>query len=95
MGAYGDVQWVRNLRAAGRGIIQVDDQPVPVQAAELSQADAEDFFRNTLLPYVAALPRAGRALAAVLFRLVGSQDILGDPVAASQKFPVFELNAIR
>ena len=31
LGAYGDVNWVRNLRAAGRGTIRIEGREVPMR----------------------------------------------------------------
>lgn len=90
IGAYGDVQWVRNLRAAGQGTIREHGREVAVTARELEGAEAVEFFGVTLRGYVAQLPWFGRAFARFLFGLVG-REVLEDPEQAAATRPVFEL----
>jgi len=85
---FGDVNWVRNLRAAGRATLSVGDQRDEVTATELTGQASAAFFRDVLGPYVRKL-RVGPALLAIL----GARDILKDPAAAAEKRPVFELRA--
>ena len=90
IGAYGDVQWVRNLRAAGEGTIREHGREVAVTARELEGAEAVEFFGVTLRGFVARLPWFGRAFARFLFGLVG-REVLDDPERAARTRPVFEL----
>ncbi len=90
IGAYGDVQWVRNLRAAGTASIRADGRDVEVTAAELDPASAQAFFAESIPSFIGALPWFGRAFAGVLFRLI-APDILRDPARAAATRPVFEL----
>jgi len=90
IGAYGDVQWVRNLRAAGEGTIRENGRTVTVTARELEGAEAVEFFGVTLRGYVARFPWFGRAFARLLFGLVG-KEVLDDPQLAATTRPVFEL----
>jgi len=92
IGAYGDVQWTRNLRAAGEGDIESHGRIDHVVARELSQDEAVVFFRDVLRPYVAHLPLIGRLFGRVFFRLVGSE-VLTDPESAAATRPVFELRS--
>ncbi|MEO5704289.1 MAG: nitroreductase family deazaflavin-dependent oxidoreductase [Candidatus Limnocylindrales bacterium] len=92
IGAYGDVQWVRNLRAAGEGSIRLGGQEVPVTARELEPVASLAFFDSTMPAFIRRLPRVGRASAAVLFRFI-APDILRDPARAAAARPVFELIA--
>jgi len=91
IGAYGDVHWVRNLRAAGAATLRIHGRDVHVIARELEPAAARAFFAQTIPGYVARFPRLGRALLRALFRLV-APDILGDPARAAATRPVFELH---
>ncbi len=91
VGAYGDVHWVRNLRAAGEATIRLDGRDTLVIAAELDPVAARDFFAETLPGFVARLPRFGRTFVRVLFGVV-APDILGDPDRAAATRPVFELS---
>jgi deazaflavin-dependent oxidoreductase (nitroreductase family) len=84
--AYGEVQWVRNLRAAGHGEIRAGGRSEGVRARELTSAEAAAFYRDTLRGYYERLPLPGK-WAAALF--VG--DALRDPEAAALTHPVFEL----
>ena len=90
IGAYGDVQWVRNLRAAGEGTIREHGKEVTVTARELEGTEAVEFFGVTLRGYVAHLPWLGRAFARFLFGLIG-KEVLDDPEGAATTRPVFEL----
>jgi deazaflavin-dependent oxidoreductase (nitroreductase family) len=95
VGAYGDVNWVRNLRAAGEGDIALHGGGAEhVLARELDRAEAIAFFRDLRSRYVDRLPRLGRAFLELLFRAV-APDILGDPERAAERRPVFELRTAR
>src|SRR5207245_10863998 len=56
IGTFGDVNWVRNLRAAGEGSLRIGPRQRPLRAVELTPAERADFFRNTLGPYVRRVP---------------------------------------
>lgn len=86
VGAYGDVHWVRNLRAAGAAEILVAGQALHVQAREYSPAEAASWIRGTLAPWVESLPWARRVASGIFARA-----ILADPDAAALDHPVFEL----
>jgi deazaflavin-dependent oxidoreductase (nitroreductase family) len=92
VGAYGDVHWVRNVRAAGEAEIRVHGQVEHVRAVELELAPATELFARLLPGYVDRLPRLGRGFIRALLRLV-ARDILADPARAAAKHPVFELSA--
>jgi deazaflavin-dependent oxidoreductase (nitroreductase family) len=87
---YGEVQWVRNLRAAGEGTLTVGRRTERLRAVELDRAEAESFFADVLGPYVRRMP-FGRWL---LGSLLGARDILDDPRGAAARHPVFELRRI-
>ena len=90
LGAYGDVQWTRNLRAAGEADIETHGHSEHVLARELSLDEATTWFSTTLPIFIARLPGFGRVFARLLFGLV-APEILRDPAAAAAKLPVFEL----
>jgi deazaflavin-dependent oxidoreductase (nitroreductase family) len=92
IGAYGDVQWVRNLRAAGEADIQVSGGSEHVRATELDRAAATEFFGETLPRYIAHFPRLGRVFGRALFGAV-APEIFSDPALAAETRPVFELHA--
>ena len=86
---FGDVNWARNLRAAGRATVTVNRRAEAVAARELSASEAEAFYRDTLVPYVDSIPLGlGRFL---LGSLLGAKELLTDPHAAALHHPVFEL----
>ena len=89
IGTFGDVNWVRNLRAAGKGMLTVGRRQEPIAAVELSAEDAAAFFKEVLGPYVRRLPLGGWLLGSVL----RAGDILTDPAGAPSQHPVFELRA--
>ena len=90
IGAYGDVQWVRNLRAAGSATVRLRGDDVQVRAHELTRDEAEVFFGETLHGYLAKLPALGRVFARLLFSVAGPE-VLDDPAKAATTKPVFEL----
>ena len=90
IGAYGDVQWVRNLRAAGEADIRVRGRDERVVGRELGSVEATDFYARILPTYVARLPWFGRLFARVLFA-VAAPEVRGDPERAAVTRPVFEL----
>lgn len=88
IGTFGETNWVRNLRAAREGVIEVGDRHENVHARELSPDEAAAFFATTLKPYVAGIPLGfGR----VLLGMLGAGDIVKDPAGAAAHRPVFEL----
>jgi deazaflavin-dependent oxidoreductase (nitroreductase family) len=94
IGAYGDVHWVRNLRAAGEATLRIHGSDVHVTATELEPSAARAFFAETIPGYVARFPWLGRTFLRGLFRLV-APDLLSDPDRAAATRPVFELHAER
>jgi deazaflavin-dependent oxidoreductase (nitroreductase family) len=85
---WGDVQWVRNLRAAGRATITVRRRREEVTANELDATQRLAFFRDTLGPLAHTIP-----FGVAFIRIVDGVD-LGDPVEAANGRPVFELHAV-
>src|SRR5215207_4181522 len=53
---WGDAQWVRNLRAAGRATITVRRRHEEVRATELDRVERVAFFRDTLGPLARRRP---------------------------------------
>ena len=82
---FGEVHWVRNLRAAGRATIRVGRRSEEVRAVELDAETAAAFVRDVLAP-VARRSRLG----GWFVRAVDRIDI-DDPEAAVRGRPVFEL----
>jgi len=83
---FGDVNWARNLRAAGEATITIKRRTEDVEAIELSAEDGARFFGEVLTPFIKRVP-----LGAMILRLLGATDILTDPVGAARHRPVFEL----
>jgi deazaflavin-dependent oxidoreductase (nitroreductase family) len=92
IGAYGAVQWVRNLRAAGEADLRIHGRTEHVRASELDPLAAEAFYAETLPRYIGRFPWFGRAFARVLFGAVGPE-VLDDPKRAAATKPVFELRS--
>lgn len=86
---WGEVHWVRNLRAAGRATITVRRREEEVSATELDPAARIAFFRDFLGPLARSIP-----LGVWFIRAVDGVD-LNDPVDAADGRPVFELHPIR
>ncbi|HET7030197.1 MAG TPA: nitroreductase family deazaflavin-dependent oxidoreductase [Candidatus Limnocylindrales bacterium] len=82
---WGEVQWVRNLRAAGRATVTVRRQESSVRAIELDPEQRIGFFRDTLAPLAHGM-RGG----AWFIRTFDGVDV-DDPVKAAEGRAVFEL----
>jgi len=86
---WGEVQWVRNLRAAGRATISVRGRKEEVSATELDPTERVGYFRDVLGPLARSIP-----FGVWFIRIVDGVD-LNDPVAAAEGRRVFELHPIR
>jgi deazaflavin-dependent oxidoreductase (nitroreductase family) len=86
---WGEVNWVRNLRAAGRATIAKRGRKEEVSATELDEAQRVEFFRDVLGPFARSIP-----LGYWFIRLVDGVD-LNDPMEAAEGRRVFELRPIR
>jgi deazaflavin-dependent oxidoreductase (nitroreductase family) len=82
---YGDVDWVRNLRASGRATITHRRRTEEVIAIELDHRARVDFFRNVLRPKAHAM-----AFGVWFIRSVDGVDP-DDPETTAVDRPVFEL----
>ena len=85
---WGDVPWVRNLRAAGRATVTVRGRKEEVRATELDQPERLEFFRDVLGPVARGIPLGARFI-----QVVDGVD-LADPLEASEGRPVFELHPV-
>src|SRR5947208_13218583 len=82
---FGEVNWVRNLRAAGRATITVGRRKEDVTAVELGPTEAAAFIRDVLAPHA----RRSR-LGSWFVRSVDKIEI-DHPEEAAEGRPVFEL----
>ena len=85
---WGDVHWVRNLRAAGRATITVRRRKEDVGATELDPAQRLEFFRDVMGPVARGIPFGVRFI-----RIIDGVD-LDDPVTAAEGSRVFELQSL-
>lgn len=85
---WGDVQWVRNLRAAGRATIAVRGRQHEVRAVELDPAERVEFFRDTLEPIVRRIPGG-----VTFIRAFDGVDVRR-PAEAAEGRVVFELHPL-
>ena len=85
---WGEVQWVRNLRAAGCATITTRRGTEEVNATELDSAQRIEFFRDTLGPLARSIP-----FGAWFVRIVDGVD-LNHPIEAAQGRRVFELRPL-
>jgi deazaflavin-dependent oxidoreductase (nitroreductase family) len=86
---WGEVQWVRNLRAAGRASITVRRRTEEVRATELDPTNRVEFFRDVLGPLARSIPFG------VTFIRVADGVDLDDPIEAAEGRPVFELHPLQ
>ncbi len=84
---FGEVHWVRNLRAAGRATITAGRMEEAVVARELTEQEAAGFIRDVLVP-IGRTNKFGNWFV----RNVDKIDI-DHPVEAARGRPVFELSA--
>lgn len=85
---WGEVHWVRNLRAAGRATITVRGRTEEVRATELDPTERVAFFRDTLGPVARSIP-----FGVWFIRFVDGVDIRR-PVEAAEGRRVFELHPV-
>lgn len=83
---YGEVHWVRNLRAAGRATLTARGRKEEVLAVELGAEEAVAFFRDIAAPFARRMPFGS-----------GSWIVrdIQDPGKAAAGRPVFELRPAR
>jgi deazaflavin-dependent oxidoreductase (nitroreductase family) len=86
---WGEVHWVRNLRAAGRATVEVRRKTEEVTATELSPAERVAFFRDVVGPLARSM-RVG----VWFIRTFDGVDV-NDPVTAAEGRPAFELHPAR
>jgi deazaflavin-dependent oxidoreductase (nitroreductase family) len=86
---WGDVHWVRNLRAAGHATITVRGRKEEVRATELHPTARVAFFRDILAPVARGIPFG------VTFIRIADQVDLDRPLEAAEGRPVFELHTLR
>jgi deazaflavin-dependent oxidoreductase (nitroreductase family) len=85
---WGDVNWVRNLRAARHATITFRRHEEAVRADELTSDQRIGYFRDVLSPLARSVPGGSWFI-----KTFDGVD-LSDPVAAAQRRPVFELHPI-
>jgi deazaflavin-dependent oxidoreductase (nitroreductase family) len=83
---WGEVNWVRNLRVAGRATIIERSGQEEVTATELDVPQRVEFFRDILAPYARHIP-----FGFIFVRLIDGVD-LNHPVEIAQDRRVFELH---
>jgi len=91
IGTFGETNWVRNLRAAGRATLTVGRRVEKVKVVELSPESGGAFFKDVLGPFVQRIPLGlGRFM---LGSMLGAKDILDDPIGSGATHPVFVVRA--
>jgi len=86
---WGEVNWVRNLRSAGRATITVRRRTEEITATELNPTQRVEFFRDTLAPLAQGIP-----FGVSFIRIADGVD-LNHPVEAAEDRRVFELHPVR
>jgi deazaflavin-dependent oxidoreductase (nitroreductase family) len=82
---FGEVNWVRNLRAAGHATVSVGRRKEEVRAVELGPTEAVEFIRDVLAPH-ARRTRLGSWIVRNIDKIDFDQ-----PEAAAKGRPVFEI----
>ncbi len=85
---FGEVNWVRNLRAAREAVVTKGRRQVEVEAVEVAPEQGGPVLRDALAPYLRS-----RLLAVVLGRFFNfrSDSTLEEYVAEARRHPMFEL----
>ena len=83
---FGEVQWTRNLRAAGEATLTTGRRVEEVSAVSLSRDEAAAFYRDILRPYLSRSP-----FTRVVGRALGLSALVADPEGAAATHAVFEL----
>ena len=86
---WGEVNWVRNLRAAGRATIKMRDGQEEVIATELDPTQRVGFFRDVLGPLARGIP-----FGIWFIRIADGVDI-ARPLEVAEGRRVFELHPLR
>ncbi|MBO0746092.1 MAG: nitroreductase family deazaflavin-dependent oxidoreductase [Candidatus Dormibacteraeota bacterium] len=84
---FGEVQWTRNLRAAGEGTLTKGRRTERVTATSLSKDEAAAFYRDVLGPNLRHSP-----VSRVIGRALGLTKLVADPEGAAATHAVFELH---
>ena len=90
LGAYGDVHWTRNLRAAGEATIRSDRGTSTCSRASSTRTRRPPGSATSLMPYTARMGSVWRHVGTAILRAF-ARDIVEDPAAAAAHRPVFEL----
>ncbi|MGH2489620.1 MAG: nitroreductase family deazaflavin-dependent oxidoreductase [Candidatus Limnocylindria bacterium] len=85
---FGEVNWVRNLRAAGEAVVSRGGDQEQVDAIELLPEAGGPVLREALAPY---LKSRLLAVAVRWFFDVRADSTLDDYVAETRRHPIFEL----
>jgi deazaflavin-dependent oxidoreductase (nitroreductase family) len=85
---FGEVNWVRNLRADAAATVTKGDRSESVEAVEVTPESAGPLLRDALAPYVRW--RLGAMLVGRFFHL-GPDATLDDYIAEARRHPMFEL----
>jgi len=87
---FGEVNWVRNLRAAGEAVVSKGGDQEEVEASEVAPEAGGRVLRDALAPYLKS-----RLLAPVVGRFfnVRADSTLEDYVVEARRHPMFELRA--
>jgi deazaflavin-dependent oxidoreductase (nitroreductase family) len=85
---FGEVNWVRNLRAAGEAVVSKGRRREEVDAIEVTPQAGGPILRDALAPYLRS-----RLLAPLLRRFFAfrADSTLEDYVAEARRHPIFEL----
>jgi deazaflavin-dependent oxidoreductase (nitroreductase family) len=85
---WGEVHWVRNLRAAGRATLTKRGRAEEIRATELDGMERVKFFREVLGPYARSIPGG-----MTFVRLLDQVD-LNDPENVAKDRRVFEVHPL-
>lgn len=84
---FGEVQWTRNLTAAGEATLSRGRHSERVTATRLSADEAAGFYRDVLGPDLQRTP-----LSRLIGRALGLTALIADPEGAAATHAVFELH---
>src|SRR5690349_8497110 len=86
---WGETDWVKNLRAAGKAKVAIRKRQQDVTARELDEPEREVFFRDVM----GAQARRAKGLGFLFFRLADGVD-MHHPEEIARDRRVFELHSV-
>lgn len=91
---FGQVNWVRNLRASPRAEIRRGRRRESIEAVELSPAEAGAVLRDVVVPWLTGpIGRVAATMADPSLLTVSDATSASDLLREAERFPIFEIKS--